>query len=369
MEFELIRQDPATAARLGRLSTAHGRVETPVFMPVGTQGTVKAMLPEMLQQAGVGMVLSNTYHLYLRPGHELIRNLGGLHRFMQWPAPILTDSGGFQIYSLAPLRKITPEGVLFRSHIDGARHFISPRLAVEIQEALGSDIMMCLDECPPYPTTFAAAEKSLSLTTSWARECRAAKKDGPQAIFGIVQGGCYAELRQRAVAELVEIGFDGYALGGLSVGEPKDIMFDLVRDITPLLPEKSPRYLMGAGTPEDIVLCVGHGIDMFDCVIPTRCARHGLLFTNEKKVVIRNARYRNDEGPVDQTCDCYACRNYSRAYLRHLFYAREILAMILCTIHNVRYYMRLMENIRAAIKEDRYGNFSKEFLSRRQEGK
>jgi queuine tRNA-ribosyltransferase len=362
MEFEVIKQDSATRARLGRISTAHGQVQTPVFMPVGTQGTVKALLPEMLQEAGVEMVLSNTYHLYLRPGHELIRNLGGLHRFMQWRGPILTDSGGFQVFSLAALRKITLEGVVFRSHLDGAKHFISPRLAVEIQEALGSDIMMCFDECPPYPTTLAAAEKSLALTTRWARECRAAKKDGPQALFGIVQGGFYRELRQRAVAELVEIGFDGYALGGLSVGEPKEIMFDLVREITPLLPEKSPRYLMGAGTPEDIVFCAGQGIDMFDCVIPTRSARHGLLFTNEKKVVIRNARYRNDEGPVDPTCDCYACRNYSRAYLRHLFVAREILAMILCTIHNVRHYMCLMENIRAAIREDRYGQFSKEFL-------
>jgi len=369
MEFKLVKKDPATEARQGRISTAHGQVETPVFMPVGTQGTVKALLPEMLQEAGVKVVLGNTYHLYLRPGHELISNLGGLHKFMHWSGLILTDSGGFQIYSLAPLRKITQEGVLFRSHIDGTKHFLSPRLAVEIQQALGSDIMMCLDECPPYPTSFAAAEKSLSLTTSWAQECRAAKKNTPQALFGIVQGGCYRELRQRAAAELVEIGFDGYALGGLSVGEPKDIMLDLVREITPLLPENSPRYLMGAGTPEDIVSCVAHGIDMFDCVIPTRCARHGLLFTNEKKVVIRNARYRNDEGPVDPSCDCYTCRNYSRAYLRHLFVAKEILAMTLCTIHNVRYYMRLMENIRAAITEGRYHEFCKEFLSRTNEDK
>ncbi len=349
--------------------TAHGAVDTPVFMPVGTQGAVKAMLPEMLTESGVAMILSNTYHLYLRPGHELIRLLGGLHKFMQWPGPILTDSGGYQVFSLAALRKMTPEGVLFQSHIDGSKHFISPRLAVEIQEALGSDIMMCLDECLPYPTTFAAAEKSLALTTDWARECRTAQKNSSQALFGIVQGGFYPVLRRRALAELVEIGFDGYALGGLSVGEPQEVMFDLIREIAPALPENSPRYLMGAGTAADIVFCVGQGVDMFDCVIPTRSARHGLLFTNEKKVVIRNARYRNDEGPVDQTCDCYACRNYSRAYLRHLFVAKEILAMILCSIHNVRYYMRLMENIRAAIAEDRYGEFSKEFLSRRQEDK
>jgi queuine tRNA-ribosyltransferase len=364
LEFKLVRKDPSSGARTGVIITDHGRVDTPVFMPVGTQGTVKSLTPEMLREAGVAMVLSNTYHLYLRPGQEIIRALGGLHRFMNWRGPILTDSGGFQVYSLAPLRKVTAEGVIFRSHIDGSKHFISPRLAVEIQEALASDIMMCLDECPPYPTTFAAAEKSLALTTRWARESHDVKKDSRQALFGIVQGGCYPELRRRAAAELTAIGFDGYALGGLSVGEPKEIMLDLVRDIAPLLPEESPRYLMGAGTPDDIIACVGHGMDMFDCVMPTRCARHGLLFTNEEKVVIRNARYRNDEAPVDRNCDCYTCRNYSRAYLRHLFKAGEILAMTLCSIHNLRYYMCLMEKIRAAINGGSYRKFSKEFLSR-----
>ena len=364
MEFTLLKKDPASEARLGKIITDHGKVDTPVFMPVGTQGTVKSLVPEMLREAGVEMVLSNTYHLYLRPGHEIIHELGGLHRFMQWHGPILTDSGGFQVYSLAPLRKVTAEGVIFRSHIDGSKHFISPRLAVEIQEALGSDIMMCLDECPPYPTTFADAEKSLALTTQWAKESRYVKQCSRQALFGIVQGGCYPELRQRAVRELINIGFDGYALGGLSVGEPKESMFELIRDFTPLLPENSPRYLMGAGTPDDIVVCVGYGIDMFDCVMPTRCARHGLLFTNEEKVVIRNARYRKDEAPVDLSCDCHTCRNYSRAYLRHLFAAKEILAMILSTIHNVRYYMRLMERIREAIEGGRYAEFSREFLSR-----
>jgi queuine tRNA-ribosyltransferase len=364
MNFTLLKKDLTTAARTGRISSAHGGVDTPVFMPVGTQGTVKSLLPEMLREAGVEIILGNTYHLYLRPGPEVIRDMGGLHRFMNWNGPILTDSGGFQVYSLASLRKVAPEGVVFQSHIDGSKHFLTPRLAIEIQEALGSDIMMCLDECPPYPTAFAAAEKSLALTTSWARQCRESKNDGAQALFGIVQGGCYPELRKRALEELAGIGFDGYALGGLSVGEPKEIMLDLVGEITPLMPEDRPRYLMGAGTPEDIVTCVGHGIDMFDCVMPTRCARHGLLFTNAGKIVIRNARYRSDGLPVDGSCDCYTCRNYSRAYLRHLFAAKEILAMILSTIHNIRYYMRLMEQIREAINNGGYGDFSKEFLSR-----
>ncbi len=359
MEFELLKKDPTSGARLGRIVTGHGAVQTPAFMPVGTQGTVKAVLPEMLREAGVEMVLGNTYHLMLRPGHELIRTLGGLQKFMHWPGPILTDSGGFQVYSLAPLRKITPEGILFRSHIDGSKHFISPRIAVEIQEALGSDVMMCLDECPPYPTTFTAVEKSLALTTDWAKKSLAAKKDLPQALFGIVQGGCYQDLRRRAVEELMNIGFDGYALGGLSVGEPKELMFEIVAATTPLLPEEAPRYLMGAGTPEDIVASVAQGIDMFDCVMPTRCARHGLLFTNQGKIVIRNARYRNDGLPVDGSCDCYTCRNYSRAYLRHLFTSGEILAMTLNTIHNIRHYMRLMERIREAIACGRYEEFSK----------
>lgn len=367
MEFTLIKKDQTTAARLGMIITGHGQVNTPAFMPVGTQGTVKSLLPEMLIEAGVEIVLSNTYHLSLRPGHELIRNLGGLHEFMHWHGPILTDSGGFQVYSLAPLRKITGEGIIFRSHIDGSKHFISPQLAVEIQEALGSDIMMCLDECPPYPTTFTAAEKSLALTTRWARESREVKKNPSQALFGIVQGGCHTELRRRAAAELINIGFDGYALGGLSVGEPKDVMLDLVRDINPLLPEDAPRYLMGAGTPEDILNCVGYGIDLFDCVMPTRCARHGLLFTNQGKIVIRNARYRNDGLPLDSSCDCYTCRNYSRAYLRHLFTSGEILAMTLNTIHNIRHYMRLMERIREAIRNGRYGEFRKEFFTMRVE--
>jgi queuine tRNA-ribosyltransferase len=363
--FEVLKKDIQTGARLGRIMTSHGEVQTPVFMPVGTQGTVKALLPETLSELGVEMILGNTYHLYLRPGHQLIRDLGGLHHFMHWDKPILTDSGGFQVYSLGALRKINEAGVLFQSHIDGSRHFISPEIAVSIQEALGSDIVMCLDECTPYPVTLREAEKSLDLTLQWAVRSKKAAKNSEQALFGIVQGGMYPDLRKKSVEKLVEINFDGYALGGLSVGEPKEIMMNTVVNINPLLPFDKPRYLMGVGLPEDIVACVDHGVDLFDCVIPTRSARNGLLFTNHEKVVIKHARYRDDPLPVDRLCDCYTCRNYSRAYLRHLFMAKEILAMVLNTIHNVRFYMRLMERIREAIREDRYLEFKEKFLSSR----
>ena len=363
--FEVLKKDIQTGARLGRIMTSHGEVHTPVFMPVGTQGTVKALLPETLSELGVEMILGNTYHLYLRPGHQLIRDLGGLHHFMHWDKPILTDSGGFQVYSLGALRKINEAGVLFQSHIDGSRHFISPEIAVSIQEALGSDIVMCLDECTPYPVTLREAEKSLDLTLQWAVRSKKAAKNSEQALFGIVQGGMYPDLRKKSVEKLVEINFDGYALGGLSVGEPKEIMMNTVVNINPLLPFDKPRYLMGVGLPEDIVACVDYGVDLFDCVIPTRSARNGLLFTNHEKVVIKHARYRDDPLPVDRLCDCYTCRNYSRAYLRHLFMAKEILAMVLNTIHNVRFYMRLMERIREAIREDRYLEFKEKFLSSR----
>ncbi|MDO9558180.1 MAG: tRNA guanosine(34) transglycosylase Tgt [Syntrophales bacterium] len=361
--FEVLKQDAATGARLGKIVTAHGEVSTPVFMPVGTQATVKAMLPETLKELGAGMILSNTYHLYLRPGHQLIRDLGGLHRFMHWEGPILTDSGGFQVFSLGALRKISPEGVLFQSHIDGSRHFLSPELAVSIQEALGSDIMMCLDECTPYPATHRQAEDSLELTLQWADRSRAARRRSVQALFGIVQGGMYLDLRKKSVEALTAMAFDGYALGGVSVGEPKDSMMAVVAETAPLLPYDRPRYLMGVGTPEDIVRCVGHGIDMFDCVMPTRSARNGLLFTNQEKVVIKHARYREDPLPIDSQCDCYTCRNYSRAYLRHLYMAGEILAMILNTIHNVRHYLALMERIRDAIRADRYPAFQEHFFN------
>ena len=365
--FELIKKDLETSARLGKMITPHGTVHTPAFMPVGTQGTVKSMRPEEIQNCGAQILLSNTYHLYLRPGHETIRRMGGLHSFMNWPGPILTDSGGFQVYSLAALRKIGPDGVMFQSHIDGSKHFLTPQKAVLIQEALGSDIMMCLDECTPYPATRKQTSDSLDLTVKWAGLCRKAKTNPEQALFGIVQGGAYMDLRRQAILQTVPIGFDGYALGGVSVGEPKEMMQAITDEITPLLPSEKPRYLMGVGTPADIVYGVSRGIDLFDCVIPTRSARHGLLFTNSEKIVIKNARWREDNNPLDETCDCYTCKNYSRGYLRHLYVAGEILAMILNTIHNIRHYMRLMEKIRAAISENHFGEFQKDFLNKEED--
>jgi len=361
-KFELLKEDESTQARLGKITTFHGEINTPAFMPVGTQGTVKALTPEQVRECGAEVILGNTYHLYLRPGHETIEKMGGLHRFINWSAPILTDSGGFQIYSLSALRKILNEGVLFRSHIDGSQHFLSPHKSIEIQEALGADIMMCLDECPPYPSTFSRTRESLELTTKWAKLCKEAKRNRG-ALFGIVQGGSYLDLRRQAVDEIVSIGFDGYAVGGVSVGEPKDIMYQVAETVTPLLPLHQPRYLMGVGTPEDIVFGVSCGIDLFDCVMPTRSARHGLLFTNSEKIVIKNARWREDGGPLDETCDCYTCKNYTRSYLRHIFVAGEILAMILNTIHNVRYYLRLMEKIRLALQENRFAAFRNDFLT------
>ena len=362
-EFNVLKKDPLSSARLGKIITLHGEVDTPAFMPVGTQGTVKALPPDEIKKCGVEMILANTYHLYLRPGCATIRNMGGLHRFMNWPHPILTDSGGFQVYSLAKLRKIMPEGVMFQSHIDGSRHFLTPEKAIEIQQALGSDIMMCLDDCTPYPATYAQTKKSLDLTIKWAKLSREIKKTSAQALFGIVQGGIYPDLRRQARERMFEIGFDGYALGGLSVGEPKEIMYEIAANVTPELPPDKPRYLMGVGTPEDILYAVSCGADLFDCVIPTRSARHGLLFTKAEKIVIKNARWRQSDIPLDETCDCYTCKNFSRAYLRHLFVAGEILAMILNTIHNVRYYTRLMESTRAALKENRFTEFKNEFLT------
>jgi len=359
--FHLLRKDPATGARLGLLKTPHGVVQTPAFMPVGTQGTVKGLLPETVREIGAQMILANTYHLYLRPGHGLIGEMGGLHRFMNWPGPILTDSGGFQVYSLAQLRKITEEGVLFQSHIDGSRHILTPEKAVEIQESLGSDIMMCFDECIPYPSDHSYAKRSMERTLRWALRCRDARKKDDGALFGIVQGGMFPDLRKQSAEETVKTGFDGYALGGLSVGESKEDMLRIVEAAEPLLPEHRPRYVMGVGMPEDILECVCRGIDLFDCVLPTRNARNGMLFTNSGKLVIKHAQYRTDEGPVDGTCDCYTCRNYSRAYLRHLFVAGEILALVLNTIHNVRYYMRFMEALRDAVRNGGMENFRNDF--------
>jgi queuine tRNA-ribosyltransferase len=333
-------------------------------MPVGTQGTVKGMTPAMLEEAGANLILANTYHLYLRPGHELIKQAGGLHKFINWQGAILTDSGGFQVFSLGALRKITPEGVLFQSHIDGYKHFISPETAIRIQEDLGADIIMTFDDCTPYPSTHKDTAASLEITLDWAKRCKETKTREDQSLFGIVQGGMYPDLRKEAIARITDMGFDGYALGGLSVGEPKEEMMAIVQEMAPLLPAQFPRYIMGVGTPEDLVRCVDYGMDMFDCVMPTRCARNGLLFTNEEKVVIKNARYRDDHSPLDITCDCYTCRHFSRAYLRHLFVSREILAMILNTIHNVRFYERLMEDIRLSLLKGEFDLFKRSFLQR-----
>jgi queuine tRNA-ribosyltransferase len=368
MEFTRIAKDPGCAARLGIIGTPHGEVRTPAFMPVGTQGAVKAVTPEQVRGLGADIILGNTYHLYLRPGHRLIAALGGLHRFMNWPGPLLTDSGGFQIYSLGALRQMSDEGATFQSHIDGSKHFLSPEASVEIQEALGSDIMMCLDECIAYPATREEVERALVRTVCWAERSKMSRKNREQSLFGIIQGGVYPDLRRRGTEEITAIGFDGYAIGGLSVGEPKELMLENLAATAPFLPEDRPRYLMGVGTPEDLVEGVFHGIDMFDCVMPTRSARNGLLFTNGKKVVIKNARYREDGSPLDSECDCYTCKNYSRAYLRHLYVSGEILSMVLNTIHNLRHYLRLMERIREAIKEGQYPGFRNNYVRERNAG-
>lgn len=353
LRFELYKTEKNTRARLGKCNTPHGAFQTPAFIPVGTQATVKALTPEELREMGAEIILSNTYHLYLRPGHERIRRLGGLHAFMHWDHPLLTDSGGFQVFSLNSLVKVSEDGVRFQSHLDGSRHFISPEKAVEIQEALGSDIMMCLDECTPYPASREEAERSLELTLQWSRRCRETRQSYSSALFGIVQGGMYSDLRQKSAAGLMEIGFDGYALGGLSVGESKEEMARVIAETAPLLPSDRPRYLMGVGTPLDIWEAVRNGIDMFDCVLPTRNARNGMLFTRRGRMVIKNARYADDPLPIEPGCSCYTCRHYSRAYLRHLYLAEEILAMRLNTLHNLHFYLDFMSEIRRAIGEDR----------------
>ena len=365
--FTLIKKDPASSARLGKFTTQHGEVNTPVFMPVGTQAAVKTLSPDDLVSIGAEIILSNTYHLFLRPGHELIRDFGGIQRFMGWNGPVLTDSGGFQVFSLAELRKITEEGVTFQSHIDGgAKHFISPEYAVEIQEALGADIIMAFDECIPYPATRDYALESLERTLRWAKRCNDAKKKTDQALFGIVQGGMYPDLRKQSAEALVDIGFDGYAIGGLSVGETKPMMYEMIEASMPLLPGNMPRYLMGVGTPEDLVESVDRGIDMFDCVMPTRNARNGTFFTSFGKVVIRNAQYERDNQPIDRSCECYTCRTFTRAYLRHLFNAGEVSALRLGTIHNLFFYLNLMRSIRLSIEKGRFKEFRSEFLAKRE---
>lgn len=361
--YEVIKKSNENAARLGKITTTRGVIETPIFMPVGTQATVKSMTPEELKEIRSQIILSNTYHLYMRPGHDLIREAGGLHTFMNWDRPILTDSGGFQVFSLGAMRKISEEGVSFRSHIDGSKHFITPEKAVEIQTALGSDIMMAFDECPPYPADRRYVKQSLERTTRWAKRCRQVHDpDGRQTLFGIVQGGMYKDLRRQSVEELLELGFKGYALGGLSVGEPKELMYEVLEFTMPLMPEEKPRYLMGVGSPDCLFEGVERGIDMFDCVLPTRMARTGTAMTSQGRVAIKQARYTRDFSPLDPECDCYTCRNYSKAYLRHLYKANEILSARLFTYHNLYFLLRLMENIREAIREDRFAALKKDFF-------
>jgi len=366
-QFEILKKEGSSKARLGRIITSHGAIMTPAFLPVGTQGTVKSLTPEELVEVGVEGILGNTYHLYLKPGHETIGRLGGLHRFIHWERPILTDSGGYQVFSLAKLRKISEEGAAFQSHIDGSEHFLTPEKAMEIQRILGSDIAMVLDECVPYPSPHDYVRASTRLTTRWAERCLKARRSDDPALFGIVQGGMYRDLREESAGDLTRLGFQGYAIGGLSVGEPKSIMQDILEWTTPFLPEKDPRYLMGVGTPEDILHATLRGIDLFDCVLPTRNARNGTLFTKKGKISIKQARYADDPKPIDESCLCYSCRHYSRAYLRHLYLANEILSSRLNTIHNIYYYMELMKEIRKAIQEGRSAEFYKAQISQRNE--
>ncbi|OGP55825.1 MAG: tRNA guanosine(34) transglycosylase Tgt [Deltaproteobacteria bacterium RBG_13_52_11] len=362
--FQLLKEGGGQA-RLGKVTTPHGVFFTPVFMPVGSQGTVKALAPADLQEVGTEILLCNAYHLYLRPGTEVIREVGGLHRFMGWEGPLLTDSGGFQIVSMSALREIESEGVRFRSHIDGSLHFLTPEKVVQMQEELGSDIMMVLDDCPPYPASADEAKEAVDLTTQWAKRSQGAKNGDGQALFGIVQGGGYSELRRQSAHALMEIGFDGYAIGGLSLGEEKEITFEIAEMVTALLPTNSPRYLMGMGTPEDILTGVRIGVDMFDCVLPTRGARTGVLFTSFGQLNIKHARYSTDTSPLDPACGCYTCRNFSRAYLRHLFLSRELLAYRLNAVHNLYYYHSLMRDIRQALSEGRVDQFVRAFFSQR----
>lgn len=351
-KFEIIKKSKKSKARVGKLHTPHGVVNTPIFLPIGTQGSVKTMAPRELHEIGAEMIMSNTYHLLLRPGPDLIKAAGGLHKFMNWNKPILTDSGGFQVFSLAHMRKVTDEGVKFTSHIDGKQHFLTPKSVLDIQQAFGSDIMMPLDECVPYPCDKKQAKKAVERTTKWARESKLkvqSSKFKNNVLFGIVQGSMDKDLRKQSAKEIAEIDFPGYAIGGLSVGEPQEQMFEMLDIVTDILPEDRSRHLMGVGFPSDIIGAVKLGADVFDCVIPTRLARHGTFLSDEGKMSIRQKKFENDFSPIDQTCDCYCCKNFSRAYVRHIFWAREILALHLLTIHNLHYYLRLMKQIREEI--------------------
>ncbi len=365
IKFELLKESKECKARLGKITTPHGEIETPIFMPVGTRATVKTMTPDEVKDLGAQIILGNTYHLHLRPGEDLVEKAGGLHKFMNWDGPILTDSGGFQVFSLGDRRKITEEGVEFRSHIDGSKKFISPEKSMEIQNKLGSDIMMCFDECAPYPADYDYVKKSMEMTTRWAKRCKEAHKNtDKQALFGIVQGGMYKDLREISAKALVELDFPGYAVGGLSVGEPKELMNEMLDFTVPFLPKDKPRYLMGVGSPDYLFDAVIRGIDMADCVLPTRIARNGTAMTSGGKLVVKNAKFKEDFTPLDPECDCYTCKNYSRAYLRHLFNVDEILGPRLLTIHNLYFLINLMENIREAIRNDNLLEYREEFYKK-----
>lgn len=361
--FTLIQKDSETQARLGRVETAHGVFETPAFMPVGTQGTVKSLAPIDLEEMGAEIILSNAYHLYIRPGIDIIAEAGGLHRFMSWPKPILTDSGGYQVFSLARLRRITDEGVLFHSHFDGREIFLTPEAVMEAQEKLGSDIAMTFDECPPHDASYAQVQEAVRRTIHWAKRAKKLRRSSKQLVFGIIQGGRFLDLRKKSLDETIELGFDGYGLGGVSVGEPKPEMEEVVHQIAPLMPVEKPRYLMGVGTPTDLFWAIESGIDLFDCVNPTRHGRNGSAFTRFGRIVVRNATYARDPKPLDETCPCYACSHFSRSYLHHLFNCKELLGYRLVTYHNVHFFLSLVREIRKAIESRHFSELKQDFLS------
>jgi queuine tRNA-ribosyltransferase len=363
--YELIKKCKQTGARLGKVHTPHGSFDTPAFMPVGTQATVKGMSPDEMKQLDAQIILSNTYHLYMRPGSDIVKEAGGLHKFMSWDRPVLTDSGGFQVFSLSNLREIKEEGVIFRSHIDGTKHFFTPESVMQIENDLGADIIMAFDECIPYPCDYDYAKQSVERTTRWAERCKKAHKNTEkQALFGIVQGGVYKDLRELSAKGITDLDFPGYAIGGLSVGEPAEEMYAMLDCTVPLLPEDKPRYLMGVGSPDYLIEGYIRGIDMFDCVIPTRLGRNGTVLTSRGRIIARDAKYARDYSPLDPECDCYACRNFSRAYIRHLLKAKEVLGIRLTTLHNIKFLLDLMKKVREAIIMDRLGDFREEFFSK-----
>ncbi len=360
--YELLHECKQTGARRGVVHTPHGDIQTPVFMPVGTQATVKSMTPEELkEEVGAQIILSNTYHLYLRPGHKIVEEAGGLHKFMNWDRPILTDCGGFQVFSLSELRKISEEGVEFKSHLDGSKHMFTPEKVMEIENSLGADIIMSFDECCPYPASYEYTKKSMERTTRWAKRCKAVHVKENQALFGIIQGGFYEDLRKKSAEDLIKLDLPGYAIGGISVGEPKEEYLKMLYYTAPLMPKDKPRYLMGVGSPDYLIEAAIAGIDMCDCVLPTRIARNGTAMTWNGKVVVRNATYERDWGPLDPECDCYTCKNYTRAYIRHLIKTNEILGVRLLSIHNLRFLTNLMEKVRIEIERDNLGTFKEEF--------